>query len=143
MDAPPVCTAAQVAAYDAGATRHGNRLVTKIFVLNQSSKPCSVSGYPKLAFLFSNDTPESVTVRLTNADANFTTPGLTTIVFEPAQRASFLLGYPRADAHGNTCDAISSITAAGFRGGGTVYLPETISPCSTVNVSPYFPTSRK
>jgi hypothetical protein len=134
----PVCTAAQVSAYDAGAAKHGDRLVTRIVVLNQSSKPCSVSGYPKLAFLFSNDAPESVTVRFTPTDANFSTPKPATTVLEPSQRASFLLGYPRADAHGNTCDAISSITVGGFRGGGTVYVPETISPCSTVNVSPYF-----
>jgi Protein of unknown function (DUF4232) len=138
MIATPPCTAAQVTAYDSGAIRHGSRFVTTIVLSNDSAKACTISGYPELTFLFSPGRPESVVVRLTTHDANFTSPAPATIAIQPTGRVAFFLGYPKADPHGYSCDAISTIAISGFPKNGTLRLPDTISPCSAVNVSPYF-----
>jgi hypothetical protein len=113
-------------------------VVETIVLTNDSAKACSISGYPKIAFLFLNGAAENAAVRFTSRDVNFTSPEPTTIAMQPSQSVSFFLGYPKADAHGYACDAISSIAIRGFAHGGTVSLPDTISPCSTVNVSPFF-----
>jgi len=135
------CNASALAVTDAGTKIAGDRAVTRIEVINNGRAACTVSGYPQLQFRRLSGADAFVVLERTAADANYHTAGPAKLTLRSLGRASFFLGYPRFDAGRNACGAISTITISGFAGKGTISLPDTIAPCDTVNVSPYF-TSR-
>jgi hypothetical protein len=134
----PACAAGQLAASDAGTKVTGNRAVTTIQLTNNSATSCTVAGYPQVRFVRLSGADAPVVVNQTSHDAHYTTPAPSTITLHSLRRATFLLGYPLADAHKNACAAISTIVIGGFAKQGTVSLPDTIAPCTTLNLSPYF-----
>jgi hypothetical protein len=136
----PPCSAQQLQAADAGTKSFDGRRVTKIDVINNSAKPCSLQGYPQLSFSLLSGAPTFVLVNKTAVDANYKTPGPSRIDIASLQRASFLLGYPKMKARGNGCVPVSNI-GIDFDAHlqfGTVNLPDTIASCGTVNESPFF-----
>jgi len=136
--AVPPCTAKQLTIADVGTHTVGNRAVTKIDIVNNSATTCSISGYPRLEFQRFSGAIAPVNRTQTASDANYKTPGPSTVSVASLGHANFLLGYPRVDAHSNTCAPISTIIVGGFAGGGTLKLPDSIAPCTSVNVSPFF-----
>ena len=137
--APP-CSAHQLTAADAGTKNYSTRSVTKIDVINNSRSTCSLRGYPQLSFLLFSGAPMFVLLNKTAADANYKTPGPTTIGLPSLERASFLLGYPKTKAGRNACVAISNISIVFGPAPRleAVNVPDTISSCGTVNVSPFY-----
>jgi len=136
------CTAKQLQASDSSVKDFGTRRVAHIDIVNNSANACTISGYPLLTFLRFSGAVAPVTINNTSAETNFRTPAPSTITIAPLGHASFLLGFPKRDLHGSPCAPISNIVISGFAGNGTVTIPDTIAPCTTLNVSPYFTAHR-
>jgi hypothetical protein len=136
------CTAKQLQASDASVKDFGARRLAHFDVFNNSPNGCTISGYPQLEFQRFGGALAPVTINRTSVETDFRTPAPSTITLAPLGHASFLLGFPKRDLHGSPCAPISNIVISGFAGNGTVTIPDTIAPCTTLSVSPYFVTHR-
>lgn len=136
----PLCSASQLAAADAGTKTFGSRRVIKIIIVNNSANRCSLGGYPQIRFASFSAVAPPVTIKETAVDADYKTPGPTTIVLGSLRRTSFLVAYPEINDRGNPCPSISNIdiVVGPLAHAAMVSLPDTIAPCGTLDVSPFF-----
>lgn len=135
----PPCRARDLTAADGGTTTFGSRRVTRIELTNNSAAPCSVDGYPQLRFQRLSGLAPFVDLKQTRVDAGYRTAGPHAIALRSLRQASFLLGYRKMKRGGVACVPVSTIDIAFGRGGrlGTLTLPDSITPCGTLDVSPY------
>ena len=136
--APPLCRADQLTASDLGAKAAGTRRVTTVELVNNSPQRCSLHGYPEVSFKRLSGSPFVATLNPTPHDQQYRTPPPATLTLGSVDRARFYLGYTALDAQGNSCTPISTIVIGGFANHSSLSLPDTIGPCDTLNVSPYF-----
>ena len=136
----PPCSASHLAAADAGTKTFDGRRVTTIIVVNNSASTCFLGGYPQIRFASFSQVAPPVALNDTAVDADYKTPGPTSIVLGSLRRVSFLLGYSNTNDPKNPCASISTIdiVVGPPAHSGTVTLPDTIAPCGTLDVSPFF-----
>ena len=139
--APP-CAAAQLQALDAGAKAHGARTVTTIQIVNNSPSACQLIGYPGLAMVRADGAPAAFALTHTPLDQNYSVKYEGPVRLASLGSASFYLGYPSKDQHGNSCARISMILITVADDSRPLRVPDTIAPCGMLNISPYFPTPK-
>jgi hypothetical protein len=134
----PRCFASQLTANVAGARTFGPRRVTRIGLVNNSARSCSLEGYPSLRVTRTSGYVLFILPHETPVDENYQTVGPGSVILGSLRRASFLLGYPRVSSNRKPCVPASNILIGGFARYGTLTVPDIISPCGAVDISPFF-----